>query len=126
MLRQFGNEFGREIVSGEGGDVVEQHRKRGAVGHRAEEREHVDGLGHLALVEVRSADQGHVVAERGRVFGEAEGFDGGLDAGAATRTFSGAAASRDGFETLRRSWSESRMASPVETLYDDSAMGVRE
>ncbi len=56
VLGKFGDEFGGEVVPGEGWDVVEQDRERGVVGYCAEEGEHVDRLGHLAFVEVRRAD----------------------------------------------------------------------
>ena len=54
---------------------IDDDWKRGAVGHSAVEREQV-GRGHLLLVIVWRADQGRVVAEFSRIFGETKGFNG--------------------------------------------------
>jgi len=49
---------------------------------------------------MRRAHQGHVVAERGGVFGEAQGFDGGLDASGSYQDLFRGGGFADGFEDV--------------------------
>src|SRR5208283_5354001 len=70
------------VVSGRLREVIDDDRQRRAVAYEAVERQHVRWVRHLSLVIMRSAHHGDVVAEIGRVFRQAQGFDGRLDSSA--------------------------------------------
>ena len=88
MLGQFRYHLGGHVVASGLREVVNDDRQRRAVGYRAIKRKEVRGR-HLLFVVMRSPYHGHVVAELGGVFGEPQGFDRRLDAGAGNQNFIG-------------------------------------
>ena len=114
------------VVARKSRDVINQHRQRRPIGYSTIEGQQVRRL-HLLFVKVRRAHQGGIVAECGRVFGKAQGFD-WLTRCPCRRSAlcSEPLLPAPLLRTSRRSSSESMMASPVEPRTTSPAAGVRE
>ncbi len=87
MFGEFDHKFSRDVVSRCLRKVVDDHRQRRAVAHKAIKRQHVCWIRHLAFVVMRRAHHRNVVAQLGGVLGQPQGFDGRLDPGASDQHF---------------------------------------
>src|ERR1019366_6603965 len=81
VLGELDDQRGGNVVAGGLGKVVDDDRQGRAVAHETVEGQHVLRVGHLSFVVVRGADHCDIVSDVVGELGEAQGFDGGLDAG---------------------------------------------
>ena len=97
MAGEFDHDLGGDVISGGLREIVDDDGQRRAVGYGAIESQQVRRV-HLLFIIVWSSHHGGVIAQFGGVFGEAQSFTGGLDAGACDHHFIGRGGGQSRFE----------------------------
>ena len=97
MSGKFDDNFSGDVIPGRLRKIVDDHRERRAVGHKAIKRQHVCGM-HLRFVVVRSADHGNVIAQPGGMLGQPQSFDCRFNASARDQDFAGRSRFTGGLE----------------------------